>query len=253
MQNDLLWRTEAACWTAWPSAEDKLIDGWLCRASGGETRRTNSANATEAAGPVLDMIGPAADFYKDKGQPLLVRTLSFMPEAPEIAEVLAGQGFAPEGETCTLKASLPQRALDDFEEVESHSNPSSDWVADKLRLSPMAPAQQQAYRAMLERLSVPARFARVPEKEPEKGRGVSLAYGAIVDGILVIESVVTDPDHRGKGLAGRVVGSLMAWGAHEGAKLSCLQVEAANIPALHLYKKLGYETELYRYLYWRRF
>jgi len=100
---------------------------------------------------------------------------------------------------------------------------------------------------MLARISVPACFAR----SVEKGNGLSLAYGAIVDGILVIESVVTDPAHRGKGLAGKVVGSLMTWAAGKGATLSCLQVEAENAPARRLYKKLGYETELYRYQYWR--
>lgn len=244
MKNDFHWRVENACWTAWPSAEDKMIGGWLCRASGGETRRTNSANATLESCSIQGLVDPIARFYAERDQPLLFRTLSFMSE---FERQLLAMGFEPEGETCTVQAPLSQSNADDFALVESHSNPSPEWIADKLRLSPMAPEQEAAYRAMLARISVPARFASISEN----GKGLSLAYGAIVDGILVIESVVTDPGHRGKGLARQVVGSLMAWGVKEGAALSCLQVEAQNDPALSLYKKLGYETELYRYRYWR--
>lgn len=244
MKNTHLWRVENACWTAWPSAEDKMIGGWLCRASGGETKRANSANATLESCSIRDVVERIAKFYSGKGQPLLFRTLSFMPE---VERELLAMGFEPEGETCTAQAPLSQSNADDFALVESHSKPSPEWIADKVRLSPMASEQEAAYRAMLARISVPARFASISEN----GRGLSLAYGAIVDGILVIESVVTDPLHRGKGLAGQVVGSLMAWAAGEGAALSCLQVEAANASALNLYKKLGYDQELYRYRYWR--
>ncbi len=244
MKNIHLWHVESACWTAWPSAEDKMIDGWLCRASGGETKRTNSANATLESCSIRGVVEPVAKFYADRDQPLLFRTVSFMPE---IEEELAANGFKPEAETCTLEADLSKVSEMECAGIEWHSNLSDEWIADKLRLSPMTPAQQEAYRAMLARISVPACFAR----SVEKGKGLSLAYGAIVDGILVIESVVTDPVHRGKGLAGKVVGSLMIWAAGKGATLSCLQVEAENAPARRLYKKLGYETELYRYRYWR--
>ena len=244
MKNTHLRRVETACWTACPSAEDKIIGGWLCRASGGETRRTNSANATLESCSIRDVVGLVAKFYDHRDQPLLFRTVSFMPE---VEQELAAKGFQPEGETHTLQADLSKASAIDFSGIELYSNPSDEWITDKLRLSPMSPLQETAYRTMLARISVPACFARIVEK----GKGLSLAYGALVDGILLIESVVTDPAHRGKGLAGKVVGSLMTWAAGKGATLSCLQVEAANAPALSLYKKLGYETELYRYRYWR--
>ncbi len=221
-----------------------MISGWLCRTSGGETRRTNSVNATLESCSIRDVIGPAEKFYASRGQPLLFRTLSFMPD---VARELAAIGFEPEGETCTLQADLSKVSAMECAGVESRSNPSDEWIADKLRLSPMAPVQQQAYRAMLARISVPACFAQFVEN----GTGLSLAYGAIVDGILVIESVVTDPAHRGKGMALKVVGSLMAWAKDQGTDLSCLQVEASNAPAHSVYRKLGFEAELYRYRYWR--
>ncbi len=245
MVSEHLWRVENACWAAWPSAEDTTVLGWLCRASGGETRRTNSVNATPTAGAVQDVVAPASAFYRERGLPLLVRALSTMPE---VEQTLAAMGFRPEGETCTLQAEISETKPERCADVESRSTPSPAWIADKLRLSPMEGPQEAAYRAMLARLSVPARFVRLCDE----GTGVSLAYGAIVDGILVIESVVTEPDHRGQGLAGKVVGTLLDWAREQAASLSCLQVEASNAPALKTYRKLGYETELYRYQYWRQ-
>lgn len=244
MVSEHLWRVENACWAAWPSAEDTIIDGWLCRAAGGETRRTNSVNATPTAGAVQDVVEPASAFYRERSLPLLVRALSTMPE---VGQALAAMGFQPEGETCTLQAKIGHTHSRRYNDLESRSNPSPAWIADKLRLSPMNAQQEAAYRTMLARLSLPTRFVRLCDA----GKGVSLAYGALVDGLLVIESVVTDPDHRGKGLAGEVVGALMDWAREQGASLSCLQVEASNAPAIRTYRKLGYETELYRYQYWR--
>ncbi len=177
--------------------------------------------------------------------PLLFRTLSFQPA---FEEELTGAGFFPEGETCTLRADLSEAAPPQGASVESYSRPSAQWIADKLRLSPSGPAQERAYRLMLKNLKVPVRFARIPRD----GVGVSLAYGAIVDGILIIESVVTDPDHRGRGLARDVVGALMAWAYTCGAETSCLQVVADNAPGHALYRKIGFGVELYRYQYWRR-
>ncbi len=221
-----------------------MIGGWLCRASGGETKRTNSANATLESRSIRDVVGPVAKFYAGRGQPLLFRTLSFMPE---VERELAEKGFQPEGENRTLQADLEGFTCVARAKVESSSKPSTDWISDKIRLTPMGLKQQQVYRAMLDQLSVPAAFVRIVRE----GQGVAVAYGAIVDGILVIESVVTDAAHRSQGLGQDLVGSLMTWGRSQGAKTCCLQVIADNAPALSLYKKLGYEAELYRYRYWR--
>lgn len=245
MNRDFLWRVENACWTAWPAAESKEVEGWVFRSSGGETRRTNSVNATSAARSVKEVLRAAEGHYAQRGMPLLFRTLSFQPE---FEEELTAAGFVPEGETCTLRADLSDEAPHQSASVESHSRPSAEWVADKLRLTHMSRDQERAYRKMLANLKVPVRFARVTHD----GAGVSLAYGAIVDDILIIESVVTDPDLRGKGLARNVVGALMAWANNCGAEISCLQVVANNAPGHALYRKLGFGVELYRYQYWRR-
>ncbi len=78
----------------------------------------------------------------------------------------------------------------------------------------------------------------------------ALAYGAIHDGLICYESVVTDPSRQRRGYARRVISSLAGWAADRGAQGACLEVEAANAPARALYEALGFE-ELYRYHYRR--
>jgi ribosomal protein S18 acetylase RimI-like enzyme len=70
-------------------------------------------------------------------------------------------------------------------------------------------------------------------------------------GWLCVEAVATDAAWRGRGLAGQAVEALMAWGAARGALAAGLQVQADNVAAQALYRRLGFARELYRYHYRR--
>jgi GNAT superfamily N-acetyltransferase len=109
-------------------------------------------------------------------------------------------------------------------------------------------AHRAVYRRIVEAVAVPAAFAGLRID----GRLVALAYGAVSDGLLCYESVVTDAARRRQGLGWRVVASLAAWARAEGARGVCLQVEAGNAPARALYERFGLTTELYRYGYRRQ-
>lgn len=68
------------------------------------------------------------------------------------------------------------------------------------------------------------------------------AFGrAGIDGDWIgIHDVVVDPAHRRKGLARRVIATLLAVGAEQGAGTAWLHVETDNAPALDLYESLGF-------------
>jgi ribosomal protein S18 acetylase RimI-like enzyme len=61
----------------------------------------------------------------------------------------------------------------------------------------------------------------------------------------------THPDHRRRGLARGVLSTLLAHAEHSGARRAYLQVEAANLGAIDLYRRAGF-SEAYRYSYWTR-
>src|SRR5438046_1109763 len=109
-------------------------------------------------------------------------------------------------------------------------------------------AHRAVYRRIVEAVAVPAAFAGLRMD----GHLAALAYGAVSDGLLCYESVITDAARRRQGLAWRVIASLAAWGRAVGARGVCLQVEASNAPARALYDRLGLKTELYRYHYRRQ-
>lgn len=105
----------------------------------------------------------------------------------------------------------------------------------------------RTFDAVLSLIDAPAAYAAVRRE----GQIVAGAYAAAADGWLCLEAVVTDPAWRGQGLAGETVSALIGWGAAQGARAVGLQVQADNAAGLKLYRRLGFEHELYRYHYRR--
>jgi GNAT superfamily N-acetyltransferase len=131
-------------------------------------------------------------------------------------------------------------------EVRLLAEPSSEWLAAMASLQRYSPLQADTYRRIVGAIALPARFALVAAD----GAPAALAYGAIHDGLLCYESVITDPRRRRQGLARRVMAALAAWARAGGAGGVCLQVEAGNAPARALYAGMGLR-EVYRYHYRR--
>ncbi len=61
--------------------------------------------------------------------------------------------------------------------------------------------------------------------------------------------MATDPAERRKGLSRATLSDLLLWAERRGARGACLQVVAANRPAVRLYESMGFDRELYRYHY----
>jgi len=243
---DLCWRAEAACRDACPAARTIAVPGaapgWLIRVSGGPTRRINSVNPSRSAGydpaPVLER---ARRTYRDAGRRLVFRVPSI---APGLDAALAREGLGtPEAETATLHAPLSGARL--AGDATLSTVPGADRTRARAALSATDAASSATYEAMLARVPAPVRFALVRDAD-----GVAaVAYGAISRGLLVIESVVTAAAARRRGHGRAVVAALMNWAAGSGAEGACLQVACDNVPALALYRGLGFARELYRYHY----
>src|SRR5205807_1138316 len=125
-------------------------------------------------------------------------------------------------------------------------SPAPRWLRAMAWMQGHTPAQRAIYRRMLGAIALPARFALLAVD----GEPAGLAYGAIHDGLLCYESVVTAPLHRRQGYSRRIIAALAAWAREEGATGACLEVEAGNAPALALYAQFGL-AERYRYDYRR--
>ncbi len=232
---------EAAAFAAWPAAESRDEDGWVARYGDGFSRRLNSVSISPDAATdrIEARLVAAHDWLAARGLPPLVRVTSATP-APVVA-VLDALGYSTEGETLVMTSAVTPVAPAPTTE---RSAPSGGWLRDQERW--MGIADPEPWRAVLARVAPPARFAEV-----EGGNGrVAAGLGIVRNGWLGVFEVTTDPAHRRRGHATRLVEELCSWAAARGASGAFLQVVASNEPAVGLWRSLGFTTA-YRYRYRR--
>jgi GNAT superfamily N-acetyltransferase len=139
----------------------------------------------------------------------------------------------------------PPRA--DSAGVELHETaPTREWVDARLAISGNPSQSRRKLEKILQQLSLPAVFAAV---RGPTGQIDAVAKGAIHDGTVCVNLVATRESERRKGLSDACVSAIIDWAGQRGAHGACLQVVAANTPAIRLYNKLGFTRELYRYHY----
>ncbi|ACB96893.1 GNAT family N-acetyltransferase [Beijerinckia indica] len=243
---DLAWTVEEACQNACPSPKQILLDGWLLRASGGETRRTNSVNPLRS-GPrdPTSIIKAAEVIYRSLGQAAIFRVPSIVPE---MEGPLERRGYNAEGETCTLLTDFTDHRSVDLQDVELLDDPSDEWYAAWAALNGASALVRRIYKERMDCIFLPKAFVSCRID----GDLVAVAYGIIHKGLLVVESVGTHRNYRRRGYAARALRRLMDWAKRQGAHGGCLQVEAENAPARALYRSLRFDRELYRYHYRRK-
>jgi N-acetylglutamate synthase len=243
----LMWRAERACRNAWPALRSIWLDDWQLRLGEGLTRRANSANPLCPDYHDSSAIVAACEaFYSRHNQPAIFRLPTIIDSA--LDRRLAARGYNGEGDTLVLYADAAGITAASESAVQLFAEPSTEWFAAMGDLQGYSDRQSRTYRRIVGALAVPAVFALlVVEGEP-----AAIAYGAISEALLCVESVVADRRRLRRGFARRVVSSLLTWGGEQGVEGVCLEVEATNLSALALYDRIGLKTELYRYHYRRQ-
>jgi N-acetylglutamate synthase len=246
LSTKLAWRVEEACLNAWPALRQLVYGGWVLRFGAGLTRRANSVNPLKSGrnGPDALIAGCEA-IYRFNGQPTIFRLPSLIDDA--VDRRLTARGYGLEGLSLVLHGKIGTVPAERDPVVELLERPSRQWFAAMAALQRHTAEQARIYRQIVESLSLPARFAAIADND---GGFAALAFGAIHDGVICYESVVTDPRRQRRGYGRRIITTLAAWAAEQGADGACLEVEAANAPARALYDALGF-AELYRYHYRR--
>jgi GNAT superfamily N-acetyltransferase len=238
------WRVEETCLNAWPALREVLLDGWVLRFSGGLTRRANSANPLR---PVSRIDLRACEtLYRRVGLPTIFRVLSLIDSL--VDERLAEAGYTGEGESCVLYAPIEDITEGRDADVKLLDQPTPEWFGAMAALQNHSSEQAAIYRRIVGQLAIPAAFATLSD---EGGGTVALAYGALHNGLLCYQSVITDRRRRRQGWGRRIVNALASWGRDQGAVGACLEVETHNTPARALYDAVGLKRELYRYHYRR--
>lgn len=68
---------------------------------------------------------------------------------------------------------------------------------------------------------------------------------------LHILAIATEPDYRGRGIAGRLLEHVLDVARQAGCSLATLEVRRSNVPAIALYERAGFKTVHVRARYYQ--
>ena len=232
-----------------PAIYQSLYDGWMLRASGTDTRRANSVTALQASQlPVDEKIHYCEAWYRAHGQPAMFRINDLLSPAT-LDTLLSARGYTREMETLVMTTGLDRelpalaRALATDTKISERSE--VDGIGDAHRLKHLDDTNRERDLARQAMWKGKQLFVSLKTNNGLAATGMA----RIEDGYIGIFNMRTAVRARSKGYATHLLTYLLTWGQAEGAGTAFLQVDAANVAAISIYRKFGFETA---YQYWHR-
>jgi len=232
-----------------PAHDVSRVGGWLVRRSPNNPfRRPNSVFPLEGGSEAFERDVVACErLYREWG---LVPRFQISPASQPVglAELLLARGYHEQSVTAVYVCELAELGATPRAagmRVSWSDRPEDKWWATRRQAVPIDRAQRVASDAMLRRIAHDVAYVRVTLD----GVGVGVGMSVQEDSWFGIFYIATTPDARRRGVGRVVVDSLMHRAKDGGARRGYVQVEAANLPALALYRQAGYRKHVYDYRY----
>lgn len=225
----------------WPPEVCEALGGWRLHAARGYSGRANACwPIGEPDRPLEAAIDAVEAWYRARGLPPL-----FRPADVAGTEALRGRlearGYRPRTETLVM---VGRPTPGDAAGVELADTPDAGFTSVFLGTAG-DPGDAAERIEAVQRLAAPRGFARLDVD----GAPAAIGAAAVDSGWVGVFGMRTLARHRRQGLARRIIAGLSTFAIEAGARQAYLQVEQANIPAVTLYRALGFEIA-YRYRYW---
>jgi GNAT superfamily N-acetyltransferase len=228
--------------SALPALHTVYCDGWVLRFAGGHTRRANSVNALYPSTLNIDeKIAYCESLYQARGLPTIFKMTDAV-QPPDLDAILAERGYQKSSSTSVQTMRLNGLKAEPPAIIETRRG--SSWLDAYARMNDVPIYRRDLLGRMLDGLITPTAYASVELD----GEIAAVGLGVITQDYVGLFDIVTATHVRRQGLGRRIVSSLLQWGQDNGARHAYLQVVADNIPAVSLYKSLGF-SEAYQYWY----
>ncbi len=228
-------RFEAAGFRAWP-AERAFYDGtWSVRLTPDmKTRRLNSVNPLDRAdlARIDERIVALRQMFEGAGRPLVFR-ISPLAGPALIDHLKDWQVFSPSLVMRADLGNMPALSASDALQLSA-----SEFIGAATSIGGLDAEEAPGLARLLDRLQPERALFQISVD----GRPAAVAL-CVRDGQMAgLFEVATAPELRERGLGRRIVGAALDWARGSGAKTGWLQVDEGNVPALALYRSLGFET-----------
>jgi GNAT superfamily N-acetyltransferase len=224
---------------AWPAAEQVSLGPWKLRATGSVTHRANSVFAvTRGAVPhdVTPLIAAAERFY-DARRLWTVFHISPAVVPRDLDTILEARGYESESASEVWTADAAEVAARTREAasgaVHLAARPDTTWF----NCAYQEPEPRRSiHEGIVLRIAQPTLFASVREGSVAVACGFGVSGGRYAG----VFSMVTRAEHRGRGLAARLLHALARWAAERGDGRLYLQVGGTNAAAHAVYGRSGF-------------
>jgi ribosomal protein S18 acetylase RimI-like enzyme len=247
MSRGLRSRIEDAGLNASAPAQQRWIDGWLVRYSAGKAQRSRCIHALASGMASLDeRLELCRALYAERHLPVIVRITPFT-RPKTLDQDLAERGFRRQGESLVMAlqdlSCVPTRTPPPGVQVDAIDPGVYAHIVGEHRQTDMKGRLAHSKRLRMSPVPYEAMVLR-----NEDGQVLAGAQAAREGALVGLYDVFTSVSQRNRGLARWLCGHLLLKARAVGAAIGYLQVDAANAPALAVYRGLGF-TEAYRYHY----
>ncbi|MEY4256573.1 MAG: hypothetical protein RLZZ141_1800 [Pseudomonadota bacterium] len=230
---------------AWPAARQQCLGDWTLYATDGHSMRINSCWVSGEPGLGLRAaLDEVEAWYGGQGLSAIFKCAYDAGSDEPLAKALTDRGYVCGKETLVMVGPVAGASVDVDVSVSSDLD---DLFGAVFAATATDPADSTERLAALGRIADPRFFARLEVN----GQAAAIGASAVEGDWAGIFGMRTAPNHRRQGYAARILATLLAKARQAGATKAYLQVEAANVGAIPIYQRAGFELA-YRYYYWTR-
>ena len=238
-------RIEELSLNAWPSLQTMSYDGWMLRFANGYTKRANSVNPLYSSSSDIDEKIDFCEYVYQKKNLSTVFKMTASVQPRDLDEKLHAKGYQIDSPTSVQTIDLNAMNLPRIAGAEFRDDLSEAWLENYCRMNAVPIVHLKTLQKILMNIIPNHCFVSITSND----RIVACGLGVLQSGYIGLFDIVTDRDFRNRGYGEQIVNSILDWGKQNRAHTSYLQVMLNNVPALHLYSKLGF---IEQYQYWYR-